>query len=147
MNAYFAAKQPVDILDARGDTLLILAAYHGRDEAVRSILEQKDVQIDARNRMGFTALTGAAFKGHLEVARQLVAKGADVNAANGQGQTPLMFAAMFGRAEVAKFLVESKADVDRKDAQGRTALMLAQGQGETHAAVVQILRDAGSRKP
>ncbi len=145
--AYFEANQPVDIVNARGDSLLILAAYHGHDEAVRTILARKKVPIDAKNKMGFTALTGAAFKGYVGIARQLVEKGAAPDSANDRGQTPLMFAAMFGRLEVVKFLVESKVDVTKKDDQGRTALALAQAQGEGNAEVTKLLRDAESRKP
>lgn len=147
LSAYFEANQPADIVNARGDSLLILAAYHGHDEAVRAILAQKKVAIDAKNKMGFTALAGVAFKGYLGIAKQLVEKGAAVDAANDRGQTPLMFAAMFGRAEVVKFLIASKVDVTKKDDQGKTALALALAQGEGNAEVARLLREAESHKP
>ena len=46
--AYFEAGQPADIVNARSDTLLILAAYHGHEDAVKTILAQPKVVIDAK---------------------------------------------------------------------------------------------------
>ena len=132
-----------DVVNARGDSVLILAAYYERDEAVRVILDQPSVAIDAKNKMGFTALTGAAYKGRLGIVKQLAAKGANLNAANDRGQTSLMYAAMFGRSEVVAFLIKSRANLSIRDAQGRTALMLAQSQG--NADVAALLLDAEKR--
>ena len=143
--AYFESGLPADIVNARGDTLLILAAYHGHDDAVKTILTRPKILIDAKNKMGFTALTGAAYKGYLGIAKRLVAKGANPNAANKRGQTPLMYAAMFGRTEVVAFLVRSHANLDAKDDQGRTALMLASEQGG--AEVVSLLAKAREQEP
>ena len=143
--AYFESGLPADVVNARGDTLLILAAYHGHEDAVKTILDRPKLVIDAKNKMGFTALTGAAFKGHLGIAKRLVAKGANPDAANGRGQTPLMYAAMFGRTEVVQFLVRSHASLDAKDEQGRTALMLASEQ--ERAEVVSFLTKARGKTP
>ncbi len=147
LEAYFEAGQPADVANARGDHLLTLAAYHGREEAVRLILARPKVSIDLKNKAGLTALAGAAFKGHLGVAKQLVAKGADPDLADPQGRTPLMYGAMFGRSEVVRFLVESGADVSKRDAQGKTALDLAQSRGDGKAEVIKALEAAATRKP
>ncbi len=137
---YFKAGQPADIVNNRGDTLLILASYHGHDDAVKAILDQPKAPLDARNKMGFTALTGAAYKGYLGIVKQLVAKKADLNASNARKQTPLMFAAMFGRAEVVCYLVDRKVDLKAKDDAGKTALDLARFQGNDE--VIKILEAA-----
>ena len=140
LDEYFKAGQPADILNNRGDSLLILACYHGQDDAVKLILAQSKPAINAKNKMGFTALTGAAFKGYLGIIKQLAAKKADLNAANDKGQTPLMFAAMFGRTEVVRYLVEQKVNVRAKDSQGKTARDLAKQQDNPE--VEKILLDA-----
>jgi uncharacterized protein len=129
LREYFAAGRPVNETNGRGDTLLIVAAYHGQADAVAVILSQKGVTIDARNRMGLTALTAAAFKGEIGIARALLWAGADVNAANGSNQTALMFAALAGRTAMVDLLIEAGADVTATDRQGNTPLSLARAQG------------------
>jgi uncharacterized protein len=129
LREYFAAGRPVNETNSRGDTLLIVAAYHGQSDAVAVILSQKGVTIDARNRMGLTALTAAAFKGQVGIARVLLKAGADVNAANGSNQTALMFAALTGRTAMVDLLIEAGADVTAADRQGNTPLSLARAQG------------------
>ena len=145
LEEYFKTGQPAEITNNRGDSLLILACYHGHDDAVRVILEQPKTPIDARNKMGFTALTGASYKGYVGIVKQLAAKKADLNSANEKGQTALMYAAMFGRTEVVKFLVEQKADIRARDSGGKTALDLARSQGAADAA--KVLEAAMQPKP
>ncbi len=65
---------------------------------------------DEPNDRGQTPLGGVAFKGYLDVARLLIAAGADLEADNGGGMTPLMFAAMFGRREMLALLEEKGAN-------------------------------------
>ena len=126
---FFAAGQPVNGTNKRGDTLLTVAAYGGQAEAVALILKQKKVEIDAKNAMGLTALTAAAFKGEVEIAKALVEAKADVNAANESGQTALMFAALAGRTKVVEYLLKAGADAKATDKSGNTPLSLAKGQG------------------
>jgi ankyrin repeat protein len=140
LSAYFEEGLPADIVNDRGDTLLILAAYHGHAEAVKAVLGAPKAPLDAKNKMGFTALTGAAYRGNLPIVKQLAKAGAKLDTANDRGQTPLMYAAMFGRKEVVAFLIESKVDLTRKDSQGRTALALAEAQDRKE--VVALLREA-----
>lgn len=100
-----AAGLPVNLSDHKGNSLLMLAAYHGND-ACAAMLAARGAEIDRRNDRGQTPLGGAAFKGHLGIVRLLVAHGADLDADNGAGATPVMFAAMFGRLQVVEFLAE-----------------------------------------
>ncbi|MBA4065806.1 MAG: hypothetical protein C0501_19225 [Isosphaera sp.] len=141
--AYFRAGQPVNAANARGDTLLILAVYHGHADAVDLVLKQPKVDLTHRNAMGFAALDGAAFKGSVPIATALVKAGADVNAKNESGKTALMLAALTDRADVVRYLLEAGADPTAADKDGNTALSVAEGQGAKGAAAV--LRAA--RKP
>ena len=138
--AYLNAGRPVNEPNARGDTLLTVAAYHGQQAAVELILARPKVEVDARNGMGLTALAAAAFKGYVGISKVLVAKGADVNAANGSGQTALMFAALTGRTEMVRYLLSAGADPGAKDRAGNTPLSLAEAQGAADAA--ELLRAA-----
>ncbi len=129
LKEYFAVGQPVNGANARGDTLLTVAAYTGQTDAVAMILKQPKCEVDARNKMGLTALAAAAFKGHVEIAELLVKAKADVNAVNGSKQTSLMFAALTGRAKMVEYLLKVGADPSIVDKSGNTALGLAQTQG------------------
>lgn len=140
LSAYFSAGRDVNEANARGDTLLTVAAYSKQEPAVALILRQPKVAVDARNKMGLTALSAAAFKGHVGIAKKLVAAKADVNAANGSKQTPLMFAALTGKLEVVEYLLSVGADPAASDASGNTPLKLARTQGA--ADVVKRLEAA-----
>lgn len=136
---YLKLGRPIDERNARGDTLLTVAAYYGQPKVVEVILKQPKVEVDAKNKMGLTALTAAAFRGYPDVGELLVKSGANVNFANDSGQTALMFAAMTNRTKMVEFLLKNKADPDAKDEQGNTARRLAETQG---AADVLKLLDA-----
>lgn len=129
MREYFVAGYSANFSNERGDTPLILAAYHGHADAVRLILHQPDAGLNQLNQMGFTALTGASFKGDLAIMRLLIDAGADVNATGSSGKTPLMFAALTNREAAAELLLASGADPAAKATDGSTAASLAAGQG------------------
>jgi len=73
--AYLDAGVPVDLTNAKGDTLLILAAYHDQPETVRVLLE-RGADTERLNDRGQTALVAAVFKQSAAV-DDLVAAGAD----------------------------------------------------------------------
>lgn len=124
---------PVNLCNERGDTLLMLASYHGHAEATGLLLEQR-ADPERANDSGQTPLAGAAFKGNLGIARLLLDFGARVDGAGPDGKTPLMFAAMFDRLEVLELLIARGAVTDRQDAQGRTALDYARAMGARRTA-------------
>lgn len=96
----------VDARDAKGNTLLMLASYHGRTEVVKLLLKS-GATVDLRNDKGQTPLGGVAFKGYAEIATLLLDAGADPLADQG-GQTPVDYATMFGRQEILVLLRERR---------------------------------------
>ncbi|MFX0539978.1 ankyrin repeat domain-containing protein [Ornithinimicrobium sp. Y1847] len=94
--AYVEAGAPVDLTDPAGNTLLMLAAYHGHADAVRA-LAGKGADVDRLNDRGQSPLAGAVFKGEAEVVTALREHGADPDA----GQpTARQTAEMFGRTDL-----------------------------------------------
>ncbi len=104
--ALLKAGQVVDARDAKGNTLLMLASYHGRAEVVKLLLKS-GATVDLRNEKGQTPLGGVAFKGYVEIATLLLDAGADPLADQG-GQTPVDYATMFGRQEILVLLRERR---------------------------------------
>lgn len=98
--AYVDAGIPVDLANHHGDTLLMLAAYHGHAETVRVLLE-RGADPEKVNDRGQRPLAGAVFKAELGVIRVLIDHGADPDAGH---PTALATAEMFGRADIVELL-------------------------------------------
>jgi len=92
----------VDAQDAKGNTLLMLASYHGKAETVAMLLKAR-ATVDLRNDKGQTPLGGVAFKGYVEIATLLLDAGADPMADQG-GSTPADFATLAGKTEILALL-------------------------------------------
>jgi len=94
--AYVDAGVPVDLTDAQGNTLLMLAAYHGQAEAVSALVERGG-DVNRVNDRGQSPLAGAIFKGEDAVVAVLRAAGADPDAGS---PTARDTATMFGRDDL-----------------------------------------------
>ena len=79
--------------DAQGNTMLMLASYHGQ-AAVVDVLIAAGASVDLTNDRGQSPLAGAVFKDENEIVALLVAAGADPDAGS---PTARETAAMFGR--------------------------------------------------
>ena len=96
LRAYLDAGAPASLTNQSGDSLIMLAAYHGHAGAVW-ILGEHGADANAANDRGQTPLAGAVFKGYADVAKALVALGADPDAG---APTAREAAQMFGRTEI-----------------------------------------------
>ncbi|MFD9330294.1 ankyrin repeat domain-containing protein [Streptomyces sp. NBC_01356] len=94
--AYVDAGVPANLTNDRGDSLVMLAAYHGHAEAVRALLE-RGAEADRINDRGQTPLAGAVFKGEEAVIRVLLDAGADPAAGT---PSAVDTARMFAKAEL-----------------------------------------------
>ncbi len=91
---------PVNLTDATGNTLLMLAAYHGHPATVR-VLAERGADVDAVNDRGQTPMAGAVFKGYTDVVEVLVAAGADPDLGTPSARASAEF---FERTEIAALL-------------------------------------------
>jgi ankyrin repeat protein len=73
---YVDAGLPVNLTNAKGDTLLILAAYHDRPPAVQALLARGADHARVNDR-GQTALVAAVFRKSGPAVRMLLDAGAD----------------------------------------------------------------------
>ncbi|MFI5661721.1 ankyrin repeat domain-containing protein [Streptomyces sp. NPDC051684] len=93
---YVDAGVPANLTNDRGDTLVMLAAYHGHAEAVAALLE-RGADANRANDKGQTPLAGAVFKGADDVIGALLAGGADPAAGT---PSAVDTARMFGKTEL-----------------------------------------------
>jgi len=98
--AYLDAGVPVDLTNEKGDTLVMLAAYHGHADAV-AVLAARGADVDRLNDRGQAPVAGAVFKGEDAVVRVLVEAGADPLAGH---PTAVDTARMFGREDLLALL-------------------------------------------
>lgn len=100
LGSYLTAGAPATLTNTAGDSLLMLAAYHGHPDTVRLIL-QHGGDANAANDRGQTPLAGAVFKGYTDVARELLDAGADPDAGTPSARAA---AQMFARTEILALL-------------------------------------------
>jgi len=93
-----------NLRDVYGWTPLMRAVYEERDEIVQALLEQPDMELNARNDQGATALHLAAIKGNEGLARALLLAGASPLIEDRKGRTPAVTAVAAGHDEVAALL-------------------------------------------
>ncbi|MFJ3699188.1 ankyrin repeat domain-containing protein [Streptomyces sp. NPDC090052] len=96
--AYVDAGVPANLTNDRGDTLVMLAAYHGHAATVEALIA-RGAEADRANDRGQTPLAGAVFKGEDAVIRALLAGGADPEAGT---PSAVDTARMFGKTELVE---------------------------------------------
>ncbi|KAK3175565.1 SPT3 Dosage dependent suppressor of Ty-induced promoter mutations-like protein, partial [Lecanicillium sp. MT-2017a] len=141
--------------DVANYSILHLAAFHGRNDFVATLLEkgarpdgeggltplqvaawaghatvaqyliQQGASVGKKTTSGLSALGGAAIEGHTEVVRLLLNCGASLNSRDKYGDTPLHIAVKFGSIGALKVLLEYGADVQSKNTLGQTAVALS----------------------
>ncbi len=121
-----------NLRSARGDTLLTVAAYYDSYDCVQLLVKQPGIDLEARNRMGLTALCAAAYKGYDRSLKALIEAGANPEGGNALGQTALMFASLTNRRSTMELLRDAGANSQRADHLGNTpSELLAQQTGST----------------
>jgi ankyrin repeat protein len=95
---------PVNLTDAKGDTLLILAAYNEHSDTVAALLARGADPARVNDR-GQSALTAATFRNSVETVKALLAAGADPE----QGaQSAVATARMFELPEMLELLTADR---------------------------------------
>ncbi|PWK86819.1 ankyrin repeat domain-containing protein [Fulvimonas soli] len=128
---------------AGGEPALVAAAGIPDDDpaGVRLLLKHR-AAVNAPDAQRRSALMAAAAEGHEQIARALLAAGADPNLADRHGSTALMEAARSGASGIVALLAEAGADARARDGHGRDALSLAcqspRARGDTVRALLTL---------
>jgi ankyrin repeat protein len=130
--------QLVHALAGDGFAPLHLAAFFGRAEAVRTLLEHgADPNVRAANPMRVTPLHSAAAEGDRESVALLLEAGANPNARQRGGFAPLHAAAASGDSRLARLLLDNGADAAVESDDRRKPADVARERG--HAELAELL--------
>ena len=124
-----------------GRNALMVAVIRGFALAVRLLLKNGAIDVNATDRSGQTALIMAAERGHYVIVKQLLKReDIDVNAVDQYGTFALLMGAQLGHDEVVDLLLK-RGDISPNTADkiGRTPLMYAAMHG--HAFIAEQLLD------
>jgi ankyrin repeat protein len=142
---YHRRPELVALLLAAGPVLDVWdAAAVGRSERVAALLEGDPSLVNAYSADGFFPLGLAAFFGHLDTARLLLARGADVRqAARNPMRVQALHAAAAGRhLEIVRLVLDAGAPVNERQQAGTTPLHQAvQARDEV---MVRVLLEHGA---
>lgn len=127
-----AAFKPRLIVNSPTADLWRVAETDDVDE-LRRILS-RDVDVNARNQHGMTALMRAAYHGNAEMVRVLLEHGADPNLPRNDRFTALALAAFFGHTETVRILIEHGAKTEVVTRCGTSAYMWATARTFAEAA-------------
>jgi ankyrin repeat protein len=105
------------------DLALIRASYEGDTTSVKNILKN-NININATNSEGDTALNCACKRGHIKIVELLFASTHDINieSIDYDGNTPLICASINNYHEIVEFLLNMGADREAVGDDGKTAL-------------------------
>ena len=124
-------------------TPLHYAAARNMHGIATFLIAERSQDVNAR---GFdrkeTPLHVSSRRGHVEIARVLLERGADREARDKNDWNPLEVASNIGRVELVQVLLEYGTDPNARDAKGRTPLYMASDCGTP--AVVRVLLKHGA---
>lgn len=113
----------------RETPVLVQAAQAGNREHVEFILSLKDINVEAKDGEGATALWRAVERSDAKLVETLLAAKASPNVVNKEKLTPLFVAAKNGSQEIVEQLIKAGAALEPKGAGKQTALAYAAEQG------------------
>ena len=118
---------------------LYMALQDGALKVAEVLIDWPRTNVEWRTPKDESPLMMAAFKGHLELVKRLIARDAHVNK---PGWAPLHYAATHGHLEIMALLLEHHAFIDAESPNKTTPLMMAAHYGTPQA--VKLLLEAGA---
>ena len=127
--AYVDAGVPVNLTNDKGDTLLVLAAYHGHPDTVAALLDRGADHSRANDR-GQTALAAAVFRQSTESVARLLAAGADPDAGGPSARATATFFQLPAMGELLGSVAERGEPVGPRTWADRSGVRGASTMGE-----------------
>lgn len=128
-------------MGAIAQTALIEATKDQNRNAISELLQQQ-VDVNAPQGDGGTALHWSVYRNNLEITELLLHHGAEPNATDDHGVTPLSLASLNGNPSLVRLLIDAGANVNIARTTGETPLMIAAHVGNTE--VIEFLIGNGA---
>ena len=127
-----------------GQSALSLAVRERADHVIDALMKHPQLEVNAQNRVGETALMLAALQGRLDLVRRLLERGGAVTQ---EGWTPLHYAASGPEPQVVALLLARGAAIEARSPNGTTPLMMAAryGNEQSVAMLLEHKADAQAR--
>ncbi|WP_341891141.1 ankyrin repeat domain-containing protein [Variovorax sp. YR752] len=129
--------------DPKGQPALAVAIRRESPRAFAALLARSDVDVNAQNAAGESALMLAAIAGDLDACQQLLERGALVRKS---GWAPIHYAASGPETRIVRLLLDRGAEIDAEAPNGTTALMLAAQTGPESTVEFLLARGADTRR-
>ncbi|XP_050502445.1 ankyrin-3 isoform X4 [Diabrotica virgifera virgifera] len=127
------------------NTAFLRAVRAGQLDKIIEYLDSGTVRdINTSNANGLNALHLASKDGHIEIARELLKRGAIPDAATKKGNTSLHIASLAGQEEIVRLLVQHGASLNVQSQNGFTPLYMAAQ--ENHDGCVRYLLSKGANQ-
>lgn len=134
---------------------ILLLIYNNDLEGIKTLIRDKNVDLNTKNRYGETPLMYAIQRGSLDIVKLLLDNGVDVNSQNKYTESILMIAIYsspaYIRTEMVKLLINQGAEVNYQDVRGYTPLIVAVnnttdvfGESYDSLAVINLLIENGA---
>jgi uncharacterized protein len=125
-----------------GPQSLVDLVRAGNREAVLAAITSPDLDVNAAEPDGSTALLWATYNVDHDLVRALLKAGAKANVTNRYGSSPLIEAVKLGDVDLTRMLLDAHADANSPNQDGQTALMLASSIGSPKIAELLIAKGA-----
>lgn len=144
LNVGFFLQNEVNIhcADNQQQTALLFATRFNLTPCISKLLIDSGVDINVKDRLGYTPLLFSVQKGWEDLVECLLLKGATVDASSLEGETPLIVAVRKGYASIVKQLIRFDANVEQLDSEGKSLLVLASKGGRASIVETLILNKA-----
>jgi ankyrin repeat protein len=129
--------------DPKGQPGLTMAIQQQSPKAEKALLDRPEIDVNALNEAGESALMMAALKGNLPTLQRLLERGARVNQ---PGWSALHYAAAGPDSKIVELLLERGADIDAASPNGTTPLMMAAQYGGEASVELLLRRGADATK-
>ena len=140
--AHLLHAEGVNYVDHNGMTLLAFATLRDDLTTVQALLGAPDIDINAQDEIGETALISAINGRKDDIVKALINKGADVNITDNHGWTPLMLAVQQGHLTTVQTLLDKHADINRTNEDGMTVfdIIKIKDSNEVNIAILALLQ-------
>ncbi|MGD9835630.1 MAG: ankyrin repeat domain-containing protein [Piscinibacter sp.] len=129
--------------DPKGLPALVLAVRRESPRVFQALLAHPDIDVNAMNGAGESALMLTAIAGDLEASQRLIERGATVQHG---GWSPIHYAASGPSTALVRLLLERGASVDALAPNGTTPLMLAAQNAPESTVELLLQRGADPRR-